>query len=200
MSFSLPLKKMPNVNRSELFDGIQRISTMKSIVYYVIDSRYRNSVNVRQAYGDWIEKKKWTAPKFFGTQKEIVRQSLDYVRSVVTYKSDQEEWNATEKWNYPDETIFLKVGDCEDGAWLLMEILRQNGIPSNQVYLVAGDVIGGGHAYVLWYSDEDMVAYTVDWCYWSSDSLFVPYEENPKYFGGRKEWFRFNWDGSFVKK
>lgn len=200
--FSLPLKKMPNVNRDELFTGVQKLGFLRSWIYYVVDRNYRKSVSVRDWYVDWIAKGEFVAPQFDAnlSQKDKCLLALAWVKSQVTYTGDTEQWGVIEKWSLPTETLATRKGDCEDGAILLAEVLRQNGIPSNQLYIVAGDVVGGGHCYVVWVSDDDLLEYALDWCYWSRDSLVKPYALNANYFKGSREWFRFNWDGSYVKK
>lgn len=197
---SFPLNQMPNVNKEELFNGIEALGFWRSTIYYIVDSKYRKSVAVRDWYIESIKAGTFVAPQFDANQKGKCILALAWVKQLVTYTGDPAAWGMTEKWQLPDETFSMRTGDCEDGAILLMEVLRQNGIPANQLYAVAGDVVGGGHCYVVWRSDEDMLEYVLDWCYWPRDSLVTPYESNPNYFYGGKEWFRFNWNGSYVKR
>lgn len=198
--FSIPLDKMPNVDKTELFDGIRELGFWRRTIMYVLDSNYRKSRDVLEWYLEYIKLGDFVAPKFEGSQASKCAQALSWVRYKMVYTSDVAAWNMLERWQLPNESLLTNTGDCEDGALLLLEVLRQNGIPSNQVYVVAGPVVGGGHAYVVWRSDENLLEYTLDWCYWTNDSLLMPYYDNSKYFNGTKEWFRFNWDGSFTAK
>ena len=74
-------------------------------------------------------------------------------------------------------------------------------MPDYQVYVVAGDVVGGGHCYVTYLSDNG-IEYPVDWCYWFSESIRfkIPYSSREEYYYGEKEWFRFNSSGSYKLK
>jgi hypothetical protein len=191
---------MPNVDKNDLFDGIEKMGFWRTTVYYIIDSKFRKSVSVRDWYLQSVREGTFTAPQFDANQKGKCILALAWVKQTLSYTGDVTAWGMTERWQLPWETMARKTGDCEDGALLLLEVLRQNGIPANQLYLVAGDVEGGGHAYVVWRSDEDMLEYVLDWCYWPRDSLVIPYELNVNYFHGTREWFRFNWEGAFVKK
>lgn len=100
-------------------------------------------------------------------------------------------------------TVVMKNGivthQCEDGAIMLYALMRKNGFSDDQLFITAGDVKGGGHCYLVYVSKEDAVHYVLDWCYWPGDSLRVKYGENPNYFYGEKEWFRFNCSGSYIR-
>jgi predicted transglutaminase-like cysteine proteinase len=147
MVFSLPLNQMPNVDKELLMSEVHKMSTWSVIIQYIINSKFRQSVKLV----DWYNKDCVLAgdkvPSFDGTQKAKCIQALHYVRDYLVYKSDESVHGMLEHWQTPKETLTLRSADCEDGAILLLEILRQSGLPSSQVFLVAGDVQGGGHAY-----------------------------------------------------
>jgi len=69
--------------------------------------------------------------------------------------SDQEAHGVAEYWQLPAETLELGTGDCEDYAILLCALLRANGIPADQVYVIGGYPSEGerGHAFLYehWY-------------------------------------------------
>lgn len=50
-------------------------------------------------------------------------------------------------WNFPAETLALKVGDCEDASILLCSLLR-NRLSAEEVFVTVGEFSGLGHAWV----------------------------------------------------
>lgn len=100
-------------------------------------------------------------------------------------------------------TFIFKNGlishQCEDGALLIYALANMYGIPDYQLYVVAGDVIGGGHCYVVYVSEDDALEYPIDWCYWYSKSYYMiqPYKERYEYYDGNQEWFRLNFSGAY---
>ena len=129
----------------------------------------------------------------------LARQCLMYVKRNITYTSDTDIWKVSDKWQTPSETWVSGKGDCEDGAILLYAILKFVGFTDNQVWLVASDVVGGGHAYVVYKSDNGQ-EYPLDWCYWADKSIKMDtiYENREEYYFGEREWFRLNAKGSWT--
>lgn len=123
-----------------------------------------------------------------GSHDEIAIKSLDYVKQRTTYKSDKDP---SEFWQFAFETKQRRQGDCEDGAILLANILLASGVPYWRVRLNAGDVEGGGHAYVTYLAEKDNQWYILDWCYWydKSKNLQRTFHDAEKYFG---IWFSWN--------
>jgi hypothetical protein len=80
----------------------------------------------------------------------------DWVAANIEYKTDEEQWGADEYWQTPEETLYLRTGDCEDFAILLCTLLRAYGIGEEQIYVALGlDNEGYGHAFLIenWYLD-----------------------------------------------
>lgn len=79
----------------------------------------------------------------------------DWASWYIAYKSDQEIHGKSEYWQFPEETLELRTGDCEDFAILLCSMLRAYGVPSDQVYVACGfgEDKTRGHAYLVekWY-------------------------------------------------
>lgn len=200
---------------------------IEKVVRYVVDSNFKRSVDLRKWFDSACDEldKKYDLAKAAGIHlkdknKEKCRKAWSFVRQNMRYYGDMKLWNAYEKWQTPLETwtLFYKeeknklvkstqgepntfrAGDCEDGALLIMAILRQAKVPEWQYRIVAGDVLGGGHAYVVWLSDEDLTEYTLDWCYWPEDTFKRSYFQNVNYFLGGKEWFSFNTEKSFTQR
>lgn len=116
---------------------------------------------------------------------EIVIKTLKEVKKLLNYKGDLETKKKTEFWQSPDETFQSKTGDCEDGALLLISLLRIIGIPAYRIKLCAGYVKNGdGHAYAIYLADDDNW-YTLDWCYFGNESINnfkkKPHKDNTNY-------------------
>jgi predicted transglutaminase-like cysteine proteinase len=124
--------------------------------------------------------------------------ALTWVINNVKYVTDKSQYGAGDQWQWADETIQRKVGDCEDGAILLANIMVASGIPYWRVRLNAGDVKGGGHAWVTYLCEKDNVWYVLDWCYWPSEStqLKLPWSKAENYFA---IWFSWNNKYAFNK-
>jgi len=100
--------------------------------------------------------------------------TLKFVASRIKYQSDKEHFGKPELWKNPEYTYQERLGDCEDGALLLISLLRINGVPAYKVKLCAGYVKSGnskaGHAYVIYLADNNEW-YVLDWCYWYKESI-----------------------------
>lgn len=84
-----------------------------------------------------------------------------FVVENVIYKYDTESSLVPEFWQFPFETIFSKVGDCEDGAILIASLCINAGIPEWRVKVAAGYVQPnpnapqGGHGYCIYLADDN---------------------------------------------
>lgn len=199
---SIPLSRLLNVDERLLINGINQLNLKSVAVYWCIDSKFRKSVFVRQWLDDWLVQNQeflLTTPSFAGSKRIKIRQAVSWMKKNVTWMKDTDKWNMTDKWQTPQETMVDKTGDCEDGALLLYVLLRANGISDDELFIIASPVVGGGHCYLSWISDEDAVEYVIDWCYGAS-AFTIPYGLDEKYFFGSKEYFRFNSSGSYITK
>jgi predicted transglutaminase-like cysteine proteinase len=157
----------------EIFDTIEQ-QYLTSLIYYIIDSKYRTSVQL----SSWLkgqvsiqssEVDKWvnaisTLEDSDGQMVEILR----YVRNVLIYKSDKEVWDMLEKWQEGEVSAQKRTGDCEDGAILTYIIARRKGIPANRLLLMCGDVNGGGHCWLAYKPNCYPLDFVfLDWCYFS---------------------------------
>jgi hypothetical protein len=118
---------------------------------------------------------------------QFVRQRIKYVADTTL--------GTPEFWLFPTETTKLGQGDCEDGAILIVSILRNLGMPAWRIRVAAGYVQSegkrAGHAWATYCRETDEAWIPLDWCYWPEDYT-IPVKENPKYFGGDQVWFSFN--------
>ena len=205
-TLSIPLARMPNVNFLEVAAGMRQHGWLSTAYYYVVDSNYRKSVDVSNWIKSWLDSEigKVTMdeiPEFGGLANDAkARKCLAWVRQEVRYVGDKETWGASEFWALPHEILEKGQDDCDGFATLLYVTLKKNGFSDDTIFITCGSVVGGGHAYVVYVSPKDAVHYVLDGCYWSTDSLRVKYGENPNYFFGDKEWFRFNSSGAYVRK
>lgn len=72
-------------------------------------------------------------------------RSFDYRANILTsYVNDHISYQpgkGRDSWQFPDETIFLKKGDCEDRAILLASLLLASGISGYNVRVALGKVV-----------------------------------------------------------
>lgn len=131
-------------------------------------------------------------PKVSGkTYDEIAKRALTHVINNITYVSDSTQFKESEVWLFPFETWKLKKGDCEDGAILLYNIMLKSGVPYSRVRLNAGNVQGGGHAWVTYKKDDGSPSVILDWCYWPDSktrNLQKTWKDAEKYFSTWWSW------------
>src|SRR3989338_7808936 len=53
-----------------------------------------------------------------------------FLRQEVRFQRDEDLFGAIDRWQYPEEFLQRRVGDCEDYALLAKELLQRNGIES----------------------------------------------------------------------
>ncbi len=135
----------------------------------------------------------------------IANNTLRWIKNNIKYTSDLKTSNRIEHWQWANETLTSKKGDCEDGAILMANMMIASGIPYKRIRLNAGDVqypinakTKTGHAYVSYLKEEDNTWYVMDWCYWYSESVNFKktWKVAEKYFG---IWFSWNKERVFIK-
>ena len=147
-------------------------SRIESIIHYFINSKYRISRNLV----DWI-KEQYTNPsqrlrnyaksiKTYKNHDKQVIEVLRFVKTALVYKGDISIWKMSEHWNTAQETIDLWKGDCEDGAILIYILCRLKKIPASRLFITAGSVMGGGHAWLAYKPTNYPQNFAfIDWCY-----------------------------------
>lgn len=97
---------------------------------------------------------------------------FQYVRDNIVYTPDKPMHGIPEFWNFPNETLTLGKGDCEDMAILIVSMMRNAGIPAYRVKVAAGHVAMptptaplGGHAYPMFLREHDEEWVALDPCY-----------------------------------
>ncbi|MFB3765164.1 MAG: transglutaminase family protein [Methanotrichaceae archaeon] len=95
-----------------------------------------------------------------------------YVAESITYIIDKDAEGIDDFWQFPEETLMLKKGDCEDSSFLLATLLLASGISDHCVRVALGKVVSAegasGHAWVV-YQNENGV-----WCLLESTLDSVP--------------------------
>lgn len=168
---------------------------IKNIIYRRVDKLGEKTIDVRL----FLNHHNYYLPTIEGkTDDEIALNSLKWVIDNIKYIADSNQYKNNEYWAFGYETLYSRQGDCEDGAILLYEILRDNKIPSWKIRLTAGYVINPitnkkeGHAYLTYYCQEKNKWITLDWCYFPDLTKIkdrINYEENKIY---SDVWFSFN--------
>ncbi len=96
----------------------------------------------------------------------------DYVAQSVEYVTDKKSCGMEDFWLFPEETLMLHKGDCEDSSFLLASLLLASGISEHCVRVALGKVISAdgtfGHAWVVYQNEEGR------WCLLESTLDSVP--------------------------
>ncbi len=110
----------------------------------------------------------------------------DWVGNEIEYKSDSEIHGERDFWQFANETIQLKTGDCEDFSILLCSLLRSNNWGTDSVYVIVGEQNNQYHAWVrLFWND---VQYNIE----PQGSGFDMIMGDVTYLSGYKAVFYFN--------
>lgn len=151
-----------------------REKLIENIVYYIIDRKYRTTVNVQQWLNSQIKQYQSdedllkVAKTLVGkTHDDTAMKCLKYVHDHTVYTTDDKKWNMPEKWEDAKNVWETQRGDCESGALLIYVLARLAGIPASKLWLITGDVKGGGHCWLGYIPDEyPLNLVFLDWCYW----------------------------------
>lgn len=86
----------------------------------------------------------------------------DYVTRSIDYVTDKSDFGLDDLWLFPEETLMLGKGDCEDTSFLLASLLLASGISEQCVRVVMGRVASPagayGHAWVVYQCESGQ------WC------------------------------------
>ncbi|HON34756.1 MAG TPA: transglutaminase-like cysteine peptidase [Methanothrix sp.] len=86
----------------------------------------------------------------------------DYVTRSIDYVTDKSAFGLEDLWLFPEETLMLGKGDCEDTSFLLASLLLASGISEQCVRVVMGRVASPagayGHAWVVYQCESGQ------WC------------------------------------
>jgi predicted transglutaminase-like cysteine proteinase len=199
-----PLDKMPNVDKKEVLEYITEKRTKKVIITWAINWWYKSK---RERLCAWIKDNLEIDDEIkdllkhipsLKTNREKILEILRFIIKHISYARDIDLYGTDEYWATPKETWLIKKGDCEDMGILAYAIARHFEIPDYQLFITAGNVEGGAHAYLI-YLDDNGIEYPIDAAYWPRLSLeLIPYIKRKDYFYGGKEWFRFNSTSAYI--
>jgi len=170
--------------------------TRKPVIY---NAQYGRPRDVRTFLFDksYILEEKMRQYKLVGkNDDETMYKVLMFVIDNLRYTSDEDTKSQLEFWQNPEDTVTLMKGDCEDGAILIKSLSLIAGIPDYKVRIAAGNVKGGGHAYVLYLRDDNTQC-VLDWCYWPNK---LPINQRKKFSAEENYydiWFSFNKNFTF---
>jgi hypothetical protein len=95
-----------------------------------------------------------------------------YVAENVEYVQDKLANGMEDFWLFPEETLMLRKGDCEDSSFLLAAMMLASGISEQCVRVVLGKTVSKdgvfGHAWVVYQNEEGT------WCLLESTLDSVP--------------------------
>jgi hypothetical protein len=79
--------------------------------------------------------------EFFNSRDEgAFDYRADVIRTFVSETISYEAKSGRDPWLFPDETLFVKKGDCEDRAFVIASLLIASGISSYNVRVALGTV------------------------------------------------------------
>lgn len=107
-----------------------------------------------------------------GTFDQRAMKIWEYVASSVQYITDKSTFGLDDFWLFPEETLILKKGDCEDTSFLLAALLLASGISEHCVRVVLGRIStpdgAYGHAWVVYQNESGL------WCLLESTLDDIP--------------------------
>lgn len=122
-----------------------------------------------------------------------------YVVRNIKYVSDKKSSNIEECWQFANETLVTKTGDCEDQSILMASLMLNAGIPEWRVRVTAGLVKAGtgaelgGHAFVTYCRETDNNWVVLDSCYMQDSHIAIAakplFKDKSEY---KTIWFSFN--------
>jgi predicted transglutaminase-like cysteine proteinase len=140
--------------------------------------------HILEAYVDYYDLKGYDDED---TMWNILLFVIDHLR----YVGDQTTKGQPEFWQNPEDTIITMRGDCEDGAILIKSLALVAGIPDWKVKIMAGMVVGGGHAYCT-YIRHDETQVILDWCYWPNKKKLHDRPDRGREENYLEVWFSFD--------
>lgn len=125
--------------------------------------------------------------KYHGYE-DISEVSISYIEDIGEYQ--------TYDWEVEDtHTFIFKNGiitrQCEDGAILIKSLALVAGVSDWKVKIIAGMVVGGGHAYCT-FIRHDETQVILDWCYWPNKKLIHERPDIRTENNYKEVWFSFD--------
>ena len=112
-----------------------------------------------------------------------------WVQNHIRYMEDIDSYGYDEFWAPPIFTLTKGTGDCEDGAFLIVSLALNSGVPESRLRMYGGEVKAGegaatgGHGWVGYRRESDNEWIPVDYSYYPDPnvSLIKPMSEDDRY-------------------
>lgn len=140
------------------------------------------------------------------TYDDAATKITRWVQSTIKYVGDKQSSGTNEFWQFPTETLALRIGDCEDMSILIVSLMRVACIPAYRIKVAAGlvrtgkNAETGGHAYPVYLRESDENWVVLDPCYYPvrTHAKKRPLHKNMKKY--KDIWFTFNDEYSWAQK
>jgi len=154
-----------------IFEGREIKNWIQSFYCYMIDSKYRVYKRLDTFLKEQLENPHSTLVAKAkelrkATPDETIVNVLRFVRSKIKYKYDSNNYGKAEYWATAIETLEKGNDDCDGINGLIYILARLAGIPSYLLYSCIGDVAGGGHFWLVYYSTKFNKLTAIDGTYY----------------------------------
>ena len=199
------MNKIERVLMQEKYKYIEVNGWIQTIYHYIIDSKFRTAKRLNQFLNEQLTNPDPTLKTLAlslrkGDVDDTIINILRWVKKNVVYTSDTKQYGKNEYWATAIETITNKKGDCDDMNSLIYLLARLAGIGSSILDCAIGDVVGGGHFWVLYYSTTHNKLVAIDSTYYYNSKqikIRQPFNLGNKY---KKIWYIFNENNVFKPK
>lgn len=134
----------------------------------------------------------------------IQSHTVEYLK----YVSDSAARGYKEFWQFANETMVLKTGDCEDGAFYIGSLVLNAVAPQHRwrIRFSAGWVKSsptapqGAHGYATWFRTTDNRPVIIDWCFHEDSKIEVANKalmKDRKQYG--PQWFSCDYKYAYTK-
>ena len=194
------LKKLMNIQFKYV-----HTNWLQTMYYYMIDSKFRTKKRLDKFLKDQFKN---PCPEVIKLARSLRGQDTDttminilkWVKKNIKYSSDKKNFGKIEYWANGDLTYSLGSDDCDGMNGLIYYMARLAGVGSQCLYCAIGDVVGGGHFWVLYYSTTHNKLVTIDSTYYYNSKqikIRQPFKLGNKY---KKIWYIFNENNVFKPK
>lgn len=192
-------KKFESRHFGVVMEDLTHTSWLRTIVYQLIDSRYRQTKRLDKFLEEQVQNPGFTirrlAMEIKGKEKNpdlIIMRILKTVLKKTKYVTDQDLYGALEVWGTAEETWKLKKGDCDSLNSLVYVLARLCGIPSYNLHAHIGWVYNPrmpdkreGHFWLSYVSykpsgPKDLVGKKLVWIDATYHPSMTPVSQRPK--------------------
>lgn len=164
---------------SSLFSGTLIKKWYKKLYYYVTDSKYGTKTRLDFFLRNQIKDpdkdllKLAISLRVYDHNEDVdydatIINILKYVIKNIKYESDLSNYGRYEFWAEASMTLQLKKDDCDGMNGLIWVLGRLAGIPDMILYCCIGDVNGGGHFWLNYWSPQHDKLVVIDSTYYPS--------------------------------